>query len=65
MENQLNLITTEQLLGSIAGRVHVLCFLINSQAFKVPAFYKLSLPRPPSPTVYVKLYVCEAIRSKH
>lgn len=46
MENQLNLITTEQLLGSIAGRVHVLCFLINSQAFKVPAFYKLPPPPP-------------------
>lgn len=61
MENQPNLITTKQLLGSITERVHILRFLINLQDFIMPDFYNLFFFFF---TVYVKLYVFEAKRSK-
>lgn len=60
MENQSNLITAKQLLGSMTERIQVFCLLINLQAFKMPVFYNPSVFF----TVYVKCYIFEAKRSK-
>lgn len=62
MENQLNLITAKQLLGSITERIQIFCFLINFQDFKMPVFYNPSLLLLFC-TLFVKFYVFEAKRS--